>query len=1030
MTEKERLKMDGNTTKVGSGLWALGSGVGPKAKSLKPKAHPGLKPKAHRGTVLILVVVLMAILAIMGTTFVITSRIERVAAENQVTQTNLNQAFESTLAIIKSTLAEDLWGTIDPIESAKVDTDRTAMKKQNLLGLPCDADGIGYYTGPLGPVKNEPWDAAWTAPSGSKARFYYYDGTTWQAGDADIDGDPWLASPDPLTGQISSVFPGGSGSRNANASGGDNNGDGIIDIADNDSRWAVLPITGANGVTYHVAVRIVDTCGMVNVNTAWRWPRDLAAPTDFLGNTLAGFNLYDATNFGYVFTSGIGLPGRPDDTSVPTPTVQDLINYQDNYILRIESPNWSLLNMFFFPMDLSDELELRHRWQWDNPEVTASIERPQYVHYVQTATGTLTQTVEGFPNLQSTLPNEQARRFLTAYSFSRRVRRESGSAPVDSKFPKMYNLQNTVTDLVGVVKGAETGTPYVIQDAERLKFFVNRIYSAFLADATSANYADGSAFPSTAGIFNDPVSAANYHTWQYIANLVDYLDADNTPTVVDTTATGAVTELSSVLGRGRVNTTLAFDGSTPRVYGLEQHVAITEAALECRFTPGTPNLYEYRVHFELANPWAENLPPPSGVKVEVRVGGTPQPTENVSAAGPLVMAGFGGFVTGVTTYAPPIDDGSGLPSVDLVLISYNANGAPEDVFTATFQTTDLPTTTGATQSFERETTLANWWKSLVNTASLSQAAAGNTLNALNSIPVGSTAPASAYATVNTDSTLADTWCNLPATAADLWETAAGVSFAKLRNLSDLVAVPYVGYVRDPATSQEKGIGDWLKETDNKIHFAFTENTSQKGGIFRDAIVDGFELIGRADDGIDENNSDNDGNDTTGADELDEMRLPGLINVNTAPATVLQALHQYLDPTLGTIAADIENGSNKPYKTVGEVVQKVGSLVPNLSAVPPEDFFVTGVTGNNDVVEKATKWTRFASLTANRSDTFVAYILIEARKDNTTVQSQRAVVLFDRSLCNQPPMKWDGTNNIWIENPAYRLPRVVARQMGE
>jgi hypothetical protein len=1061
MTEKERLKMDGNTTKVGSGLWALGSGVGPKAKSLKPKAHPGLKPKAHRGTVLILVVVLMAILAIMGTTFVITSRIERVAAENQVTQTNLNQAFESTLAIIKSTLAEDLWGRQ---EDAGNQINPAMMNGLQLLGLPHDNTGLtvdptvpanaaryvnvtvddGTGTGRL--FLNEPWDAPTGATTGGT--YYYFDATGLHSVSLPVDGDPWLASFEktgvfwPRLSELTQLSDYTSPAPSyANATGeadADADGDGQPD-----SNWKVVPV-GGDGVTYRVAVRIVDTCGTVNVNTAWRWPRDMAAPTDFLGNTLAGVNLYNPA-FGYTEAVTSPLPGRPDNTITTPPgphsTLQELLDYQANYILQIESPNWTALlgnPVFstFVPLDLSDELELRYHWAWPGLGYNATTldrgSRSALEMYWALDGDTNLDALVDDTNLNGVIDAGdipaygllEARRFLTAYSFSRHIRRiplinepAADFAKVTAVRPK--DLRRVIALLSRRCKGGTLSAQELID----VTSFVRILFGAFLNDPNGAGYADG---------LGPSIQAVNYHTWQYIANLVDYLDSDDEPTVLDTTNTGSP-NLANDLG-GLLPVAISFDGST-RVYGLERHAAITEVGFVCEgYALGPPETGTYSVRVELHNPWGTNIHVPD--KVHVKVTGTGfSPLE----FDPSITGDFtsGPYLTSLRdpTNTTTSNDFSTAGPLDVTVISYktvNGINVPEDVFYDTIILTNLPTTPGVVHSLQRDTT--STYNALTNAAAYDGDPAADTdvvlpdntdtLAAPNVNSWKSGQSRSGYATSTTALAEADTYRDSSAsklTDTTLWDSftvgANTYYVAKIHNLSDLAAVPYVGYVRDPATSQEKGIGDWLKENDNLIHFDFTENTSQKGGIFRDALVDGFELIGRADDA-----ADNNGNGVN--DDLDEMRLPGLINVNTAPTTVLQALHAYLAAGTPTVASTL---TSIPFKSVGDVLEKhAGNLAPGAG----DNFFVTGVTGNNDVVEKATKWTRFASLTANRSDTFVAYILIEARKDNTTVQSQRAVVLFDRSLCNQPPMKWDGTNNIWIENPAYRLPRVVARQMGE
>jgi hypothetical protein len=156
----------------------------------------------ERGTAIVLVVVLLALLAIMGTSFIIMSRVEKVAAENQISGVDLDHVSDNIIEVIKATLSDDLWGVIDPAEAAKPNTDGTALKKQQLLGLPCDRFGNAPYnqnTFPALPqsVKNEPWDAP-TGYNNNTAKYVYYDNLatppTWNTVNVATDEDPWLAS--------------------------------------------------------------------------------------------------------------------------------------------------------------------------------------------------------------------------------------------------------------------------------------------------------------------------------------------------------------------------------------------------------------------------------------------------------------------------------------------------------------------------------------------------------------------------------------------------------------------------------------------------------------------------------------------------------------------------------------------------------------------------------------------------------------------------------------------------------------------
>jgi hypothetical protein len=244
-----------------------------------------------------------------------------------------------------------------------------------------------------------------------------------------------------------------------------------------------------------------------------------------------------------------------------------------------------------------------------------------------------------------------------------------------------------------------------------------------------------------------------------------------------------------------------------------------------------------------------------------------------------------------------------------------------------------------------------------------------------------------------------------------------------------------------------GIGDWQKKEDRKVRFKMASpNTSSnttldpddiKGSVFRDKIFENFKIIDRSNDGIDQLNKDGDNDPTTHADDQDEMRLPGLINVNTAAfyhdiavgnVYALQALNPYIT---NAIATPIQNG--RPYVLVSNVLSSNTGALGGTTGL-----FLTGVTqATYDVVSPAIKWSRIANLITTRSDTFCAYIYVQALdRGGKVVGQRREMVLFDRSLCNQPPLRWNpGPDNIvgngddigWEQNLDYRPVKIVARQ---
>jgi len=255
-----------------------------------------------------------------------------------------------------------------------------------------------------------------------------------------------------------------------------------------------------------------------------------------------------------------------------------------------------------------------------------------------------------------------------------------------------------------------------------------------------------------------------------------------------------------------------------------------------------------------------------------------------------------------------------------------------------------------------------------------------------------------------------------------------------------------------------------------------------------------------------NNQDDNGDGQV--DNLAELRLAGLININTAPPLVLRYLHYYTCPSEaswrsinGYDSWDILSGAKLPYEyfdfnqrtydyrekigafagRAGEPgfregpaeIMKVDKMVQtdnlfdqltfprsipgiygakggysdSLRNLRPElaHFYSANPTldsnGNpafnpwfydqatfNDLNERMFLFDRISDLVTTRSDTFLAYIVVQridrdprvdfwSKQGVRVVQQRRLVVIFDRSFCNSPPGSAD-----------YQPPRVIARSV--
>jgi len=994
-----------------------------------------------RATAIVLVVVLLALLAIMGTSFVLMSRVENVAAKNQATGVDFDRRMNDVINVIQSTLAEDLWGTPenaiiqDDPTTAAVNEAEVTHNNLTLLGLPTQSNGTTAAPGAGIIVKNEPWDAP-TGP-GSAAIYYYHNGTAWDSDSINVDGDVWLANNAVGGGnQISNIFNYGAqptrwtdaifAAPPLNTFPADADGDGS---PQSDSLMIPLPgnpIVGP-GIRYYAGVRIVDTCSMVNANTSWCWPLDAGGFDLFSGNILAGTCLYLA-NFGYTAP----LPGKPYQAVAPLhPTLAELRDFQDYYIFRIENPTYgnpglgATVSAAFVPFDLSDEMELRSRWNINNIDFTSMLENQ--------LNGLSPPLVN--PPINPPVDN---RTHVTTYSFSRNVRRQNvfDETVADFSQPdarKMFNLNPTVQLLVkrcqfaAGVAGVTIDHQYFVDhpnEALRVQRFVEILRSAFVSDNVATNYADN-------------LADADYHTWQYIVNLIDYLDDDDEPTQLPADAP----DLANDLGLpAPALSTYTFSGSNT-VYGLEKHAVITEIRFNITgITPDFPNTnqdtYVCDIDVEISNPWTGIIDEPGTVAINIIIPG--QGNYNRTANFSLLAAPHtldGGFTqfksqnAGQITFVRDRNAAIPLSDLNITAISYDSNNTPEDILIGTI--TDAALTQGPLPfvSLLKETTSTGRWKSLTSISIegvSSLGLANNDITAPLPYPPILTANPTfcVYTTTTTDPTQSETWCD-PALRID--------GLAPIRNLADLLNVPFVGY-----STGQRGISQCLLGNpaaapvfnENKLKFDISDAApGNKGYEFGQKLLNTFTLINREDDQEDQIKAGQ-------PDTPNEMRLPGLVNVNTAPDTVLQGLHALLSTPLGPagkVATDIvtERTTNGPFTSIKNLYSRMGGTNYN------QDRNIMGIQNNSDIIERVAYLTRFSNLATVRSDTFIAYILIEARDEPTPANplgnllcQRRDVVLFDRSYCNQPPLRWNTTTNVWETNPDYVAPKVVARQRVE
>ena len=180
---------------------------------------------------------------------------------------------------------------------------------------------------------------------------------------------------------------------------------------------------------------------------------------------------------------------------------------------------------------------------------------------------------------------------------------------------------------------------------------------------------------------------------------------------------------------------------------------------------------------------------------------------------------------------------------------------------------------------------------------------------------------------------------------------------------------------------------------NKGYLGFIHNGRQWSSFLIDSSIaypNVLQYITVTDPSMD--NIDNDGDGSadsadTGSQSGDfdgqEHRIPGLINVNTAPVEVLQSL-----PNVdSTIATAIQGSVSKPFTSIGDLVDDV-----------------TQITGSGTKWSKESTFRSISNLITTRSNVFTVYVTAQVTEEdvsdplNTTVYAEKRILaIVDRSV---------------------------------
>lgn len=306
---------------------------------------------ARPGSILILVVALLVLMALIGTAWLTTARIDRHSSQQNSYNTQIDLLLQAAVNLAKSEIADDVYAF-------------GAHRPRPIGGVPMSYE---HYEAPeddafmasrvpvLDTGGNPYWPYVSGAPGGSAFETPYADdgagnplsGLPWRTG---VRQEAYLTSVDitntngVVTTHPAFQFPGSANRYLAADTDGDGQPDALL---------VRMPVGNLQGVTYYMAMRVVDNNSAINASIAWNrggatpppaanlfFPtnvdlqtllEDSAAPT--AAEQMAGLNAWRFT------------VDRGDDTQQPPPTtptadVPDADAFNDDGTLRTDISFW------------------------------------------------------------------------------------------------------------------------------------------------------------------------------------------------------------------------------------------------------------------------------------------------------------------------------------------------------------------------------------------------------------------------------------------------------------------------------------------------------------------------------------------------------------------------------------------------------------------------------------------------------------------------------------------------------------------
>ncbi len=268
--------------------------------------------RARPGSVLIVVVALLVLIALAGTALIVTVRTDRFAVGQNTANTQIELLVDAVVRLSKAQLVDDLFGH-SQFRPA------TATPPLNAV-----AAATGEYEHTDWPA-TDPWLASRTPERiGAGDPYWPYvsapmvNGQPFESPDGGLNASPAAARVatyaertrvEPTFLRVGgethpAIFVYNGNTRYGPYLGADADGDGIAD-----GGLFRVPVGQLNGVTYYAGVRIIDNSAAFNANVHWRPNRDITSPAPFVPGDLFTTNVdFQGAMFDYNDT---GAPAAP-----------------------------------------------------------------------------------------------------------------------------------------------------------------------------------------------------------------------------------------------------------------------------------------------------------------------------------------------------------------------------------------------------------------------------------------------------------------------------------------------------------------------------------------------------------------------------------------------------------------------------------------------------------------------------------------------------------------------------------------------